>query len=278
MGEYLDLALALKDDDNPQVLDTVLDNVASVRSRIATEDEKTQLNGIVRRAFEPVWAKYGVRDPNEGFERQQLRASLFLALGLAGDPAILDQARTITSSLLSGGKVQDDDLVDAAVELSAGKGDEDFYERILLVSEKTDDPGLQSEAQETLAEFEDPALVVRTLEYATSGKVRNQDSWVLIAIELSRAQTREIAWPWVQQHWDAVRAQLTTSSGAELVSATGSFCTTERRDEVQRFFAGHPVDASERSLAKAVDSINDCVRVKAEQEPHLREWLAKQGR
>ena len=46
------------------------------------------------------------------------------------------------------------------------------------------------------------------------------------------------------------------------------------RDEVQSFFATHHVDASERTLAKAIDSINDCIRRRADEEPGLHAWLA----
>ena len=190
---------------------------------------------------------------------------------------MLNEAHAITVELLSGKKVDDEDLVDVAVSLSAAVGNEDFYNRMLVVSQKADDPGLQSEALETLAQFKDPALATRTLEYAVSGQVRNQDSWVLIAIELSRSATRELAWNWVKAHWDQVKAQLTTASGGSLISATGTFCSVEKRDEVKEFFASHPVEASDRSLAKAVDSINDCVRLRATQEGNLKSWLAGHG-
>jgi aminopeptidase N/puromycin-sensitive aminopeptidase len=51
----------------------------------------------------------------------------------------------------------------------------------------------------------------------------------------------------------------------------------ERRDEVTSFFAAHAVLSAERTLAKAVDSINDCVALRAAQEPELRRWLDAHG-
>ncbi len=145
---------------------------------------------------------------------------------------------------------------------------------LAVVDNSSSDPGLQTEVLEMLARFRAPDLVLRTLEYAVSGKVRNQDSWVLIAIELNQAATRDIAWPWVQAHWDQVKAQLTTASGADLISAVGSFCTVQQRDEVKTFFATHKVDAADRTLAKSLDSIDACIRLRAAQEPKLKDWLA----
>jgi len=282
VGDFLDLALALKQDPNASVLDTSLGTVAQIRSRIATDDDRTKLNAIIRAQYAPVYTAIAAAlGPADGpaaksatFDQQQIRTELFEALGAAGDPAIVAKARQITDDLLSGKKPNEPDITDASVALSAATGDEDFYNRILIVSQKTSDPGLQIESLQVLTRFRNPALVTRTLDYAVSGAVRNQDSWILIAIELSQRETRDIAWPWVQQHWDKVSAQLTTASGAQLVGATGSFCTVEDRTQVASFFATHKVAAADRSLAKALDNIDACVRLKQTQEPKLHAWLA----
>jgi aminopeptidase N/puromycin-sensitive aminopeptidase len=62
------------------------------------------------------------------------------------------------------------------------------------------------------------------------------------------------------------------------VEATGAFCSVERRDEVASFFAEHPVESSERTLAKSLDSINDCIALRATQQPKLHEWLDTHSR
>jgi hypothetical protein len=46
-----------------------------------------------------------------------------------------------------------------------------------------------------------------------------------------------------------------------------------RRDAVVTFFAQHPVESAERTLKKSVDSINDCIHLRAAQEPELHKWL-----
>lgn len=278
VGDYLDLVLAVKKDPSAQVLETALDTLGVIRARIATEDDRTKFDNVVLNQLGSVWQEYAKPGKQEDFERQSIRAELFQALGAAGDPKVLAQAHQLTAELLSGHRPGDDDLVDASVVLSASTGDEAFYDKLQIVAEKADDPGLQSEARETLAQFRNPLLVIRTLEYAVSAKVRNQDAWVLIAVELSQAQTQGIAWQWVQKNWDRVQGQLTTASGGQLISATGAFCTVGQRDEVESFFAAHPVEASERSVAKALDSIDDCVHLRESQEGNLKVWLGKRAR
>jgi aminopeptidase N/puromycin-sensitive aminopeptidase len=108
--------------------------------------------------------------------------------------------------------------------------------------------------------------------------VRSQDSWTLIALLMERRETQDLAWEFVQQHWAAVARKSTASSGMHIVEATGAFCTAEKRDEVADFFAEHPVESSERTLARSIDSINDCIALRAAQEPQLRQWLDAHNR
>ncbi len=274
VGDFLDLVLVLKQDKNAVVLDTALSSIGQIRSKIADDADRLKLNLVIRNQFGPVYAALGNDAGKASFDQQQIRTELFDALGEADDPKTEAHALQVTLDYFSRKKVTEPDIVDASVMLTAEHGDTSFYEEMLNVSEQVSDPGLESETQELLTRFHDPKLVVRTLEYATSGAVRNQDSWILLALELNQRQSRDLAWTWIEDHWDKVKAQLTTASGGELIAATGSFCTVEKRNEVAAFFSTHPVEASDRSLAKALDSIDDCVRLRAEQEPKLKAWLA----
>jgi aminopeptidase N/puromycin-sensitive aminopeptidase len=274
VGDFLDLALALKADPNSEVLDSTLGTIASIRDRIAGDsaDDRAKLNAVIRAEYRPIFNNIGTAP--SGFDAQQMHVQLFGALGEAGDPDVIEEARSITQDVFSQKKPADSGLVDISIALAAATGTDDFYNAILDFSQKTADPGLQIELLQILTRFRDPALVTRTLEYAVSGKVRNQDSWILLAIELNQRETRGIAWPWVQKNWDKVSAQLTTASGSGLVGATSSFCSVDERAQVASFFTTHKVDAAERSLAKALDSIDACIRLRKTQEPNLHAWLA----
>ena len=277
VGEYLDLGLAVKSDPNAPVLDSVLTRIGLIRNRIATDEDRVRLNAVVRREFGPAYAALGADGKGGTFDQQQIRTELFGALGAAEDPAVQAHARQVTEDLFAGKQVTEPNLVDVSVALTAANGDEAFYDRVQILAERAADPGLQSEALEMLTRFRKPELEVRTLEYAVSGKVRNQDSWLLIAGELRDRQTSELAWAWIGKNWERVKGQLTTASGAGVVAATGSFCSVRERNEVAEFFGTHKVEASERALAKALDAIDGCIRLRETQEPKLNAWLAEHG-
>nr|WP_158945651.1 M1 family metallopeptidase [Granulicella sp. S190] len=282
VGDYLDLVLALKGDPNAAVLDTVHEELKRIDSSIASDEDRDELAAILRREFGPVYVGLGSPAKKESFDRQQLRGTLFELLGEARDPAVLAQAQRLTGRVFAGNNAKDrtldPTLVDAAVELSAGVGDASLYDKLLAVSRNSGDPAQQTAALGLLARFRDSSLVSRTLDLIASGEIRNQDSWTMLTTLLRNRETRDQAWEYVRHHWERVQAQLTVSSGAEVVGATGSFCTVKRREEVDEFFSVHKVEAAERTLAKAVDSINDCIELRAVQEPKLHAWLKLQAK
>jgi aminopeptidase N len=280
VGSYLDLVLALKQDPNAAVLDTAHQQLEKIDADIATDDDRAEFAAVLRRQFGPVYTALGSPVKGEPFDRQQLRGTLFEILGAAHDPTVLAQANELTARTFAvenkKDKTLDATLSDAAVLVSTRNGDAALYDKVLAVSRNSGDPGEKTDALHTLARFRDPALVKRTLDYTVSGEVRNQDSWTVLAALLRDRATRDQTWDYIQKNWNKVHAQLTVSSGADVVRATGSFCTATQRDEVMDFFATHKVEAAERTLAKAVDSINDCIQLRSMQDADFHKWLADQ--
>jgi aminopeptidase N len=280
VGDYLNLVLALRQDSAADVLDTAHKELQKIDSDIASDEDRAELAAVLRRQFGPVYTALGAPKKNESFDRQQLRGILFELLGEAKDPAVLAEGRQLTDRAFAAGntkdKTLDPTLTDAAILITSTNGNAALYERVLSASKDTSDPGAQTDALHTLARFRDPALVTRTLDYTVSGQVRNQDSWTVLVALLKDRETRDQTWAYIQKHWDKVHAQFTANSGGRVVAAAGSFCSVKQRDEVTSFFATHKVDASERTLAKAIDSMNDCIQMRATQEPNLHQWLATQ--
>jgi aminopeptidase N/puromycin-sensitive aminopeptidase len=277
VGEFLDLALGVKADPSATVLESALGKIGAIGAQIATDEDRKRLDGVVRREFGGVYAGLGKGGRHESDEHADLRETLFEALGRAGDPMVLAEAVSVTNALLAGQKPEDAAVVDTAVALVAAKGDAAMYEKMLRVAQTAADPDLKEDALHTLTRFQAPELVARTLEYAVSDAVRSQDRGTLIARLLSRRETQDQAWAFVEQHWAEIERKATENSGARIVVAAGAFCSVEKRDEVTSFFAAHPVASAERTLAKSIDSINDCVALRAAQEPELRQWLDAHG-
>ncbi len=277
-GEYLDLVAAVKDDSNAQVLSSALDGFNVIYHDLAaTQAEKDDLALWLRRNFRPVYERLGSPSDSDSLDTRQLRAQLFAVLGYYGkDPAVIAEANRITEKYLADPASVEPTLSQTALALAARNGDAALFEHFQKIYETSTDPQFQIGALQRLAQFEDPSLVERALDFAVSGKVRNQDAAFQLAIALDIDENQDQAWQFIQSHWDKVQAQFTTDAGARLVSSTGSFCSAPSRDSVEQFFTSHKVAAADSALRHAVEVINGCIEFRTMQEPQLKSWLSAQ--
>ena len=280
VSDFLSLVLALKSDPDGTVLDTALDQAGEVDATIATDADRPRLSAALRSAFAPVYAALGPARKNDSINIQRRRAKLFELLGKAGDPAILAEARRIANRVYPAtgrpDSTIDPALAQAAVNVAAASAsDASLYDRVVAAAADGSDPNRQSEALRLLSRFRSPALITRTLDLASSGAVRKQDSSRLYIGLLQQRDTQDQAWQEIRSKWDKVQTQMTPFVGGRFVAATGHLCTAEQGKEVSSFFTTHKVNAAERALPQAVDQINSCVRLRSAQNPNLARWLAQ---
>jgi aminopeptidase N len=275
VGDFLNLAAAVRDDNSSFVMTTVSTALRNIDQQVAsTPAEHAEIAAWVRKNFAPALARLGPPAAGDPPDKSLLRAALYGMLGNIGaDPQIIADARQVAQRYLHDPASVDPTLAAAALNLAAQNGDAAFFAQLQQVSQTSGNPQLRSQALLALASFRDPALVDRALDYALSGHVKNQDALRLVQLQMRDRRTRDVTWQYVQQNWPKVKAQLTTSIGGDLVESMGAFCTTEKSTQITEFFEDHTVDASTRALDKARDSIEGCVNLRAAQEPNLKQWL-----
>jgi aminopeptidase N len=280
VGDYLDLVTALRGDDSAEVIAGVTGGISAVYNSVAsTPEERTQISAWVRRTFAPEYARLGAPAPSDSPNQSELRANLFALLGNYGkDAAVLAEAREIANEYLAGrGSVErasvDPMLAQTALAVAAQNGTVELFDELQQESESASNPELRETALRLLATFEEPDLEQRSLNYDISGKVRSQDAAIQFRNAMRIPETREVAWEFIKSHWDQVHALLTPEMGEILVSATGNFCSPSARDDVQSFFAIHPVADSDVSLKHAIEHINGCIELRSLQGSNLTQWL-----
>ena len=276
VGDSLDLITALKADPNAEVISSATSSIGTIYFNVAaTPQERDQLAAWVRSTFSPEYAKLGPPTAGESPNTTELRAHLFGILGYYGkDPAVLADARRIADQYLSDPGSVNPTLGTTALAVAAQNGGPELFDKLQSIFETSKNPEFQETALRMLAEFENPQLEQRALEFAVSGKVRNQDAAIQLAIELQISENRDRAWDFIKNNWDKVQAQLTTSMGQILVESSSGFCSAAKRDDVQSFYGTHKVAASSMSLKHAVERINGCIALRSAQEPNLQKWLA----
>ncbi len=275
-GDFLSLAASLKNDDSAAVTENVIGGIETLWTRVAgTEAERKQLSTWVVSTYGPRLESLGEPKDGETPEQQELRAELFgLVGGVGQDSKVIAESRQIAEQYLTEPGKVNATLGREALGVAATNGDAAFFDVVQKTAETSKDPTLASQALYELARFKDPELMRRALDYAASGKVRNQDAITLFAIALRSPNTQDNAWQYIEQNWPKVKAQFTTWAGGELVGSTAAFCTAQRGEEVKDFFTTHKVAASANALSRSQNSIHDCVDLRAEQSGNLKQWLS----
>jgi aminopeptidase N/puromycin-sensitive aminopeptidase len=280
VGDYLNLVTALKTDSSAEVLGSAMDGVNAIYERVAeTPAQRAAISTWLRTIIAPEYAKLPPPSESDSPNTRELRAHLFGALGYyAKDPTVLAQAREITEKYLADPASVDGTLGQTALAVAARNGDAALFDQLQKVAETSTNPEMQEGALRLLAEFEDPALVQRSLDYAASPKVRNQDALIQFAIALQIDATRPAAWSYIKSHWDTIRTLLTPELGGALVGSSGAFCSAGARDDVKSFYASHKVPDTDRALKHAVEAIDGCIELRTLQQPNLDKWIAEQDK
>jgi aminopeptidase N len=279
VGDYLAFAQGLAGDRNRAVLQDVLGRLGYIGQYLVTGSDRDSFRAWLSGYLTPMLKDVGWEaKAGESDEQKTLRARLFNALGYdARDPAVLAQAREVADQALDDPASVDRQMAGGAMTLAALNGDQAYYDRLMAALKNPKSPEDYYNYFYALAQFQDPKLQQRTLEYAISPDVRSQDALGLITSMMSSPEGEKPAWDFILAHWDAVQKAGGPFASAQVVGSTGSFCDAHMRDQVVEFFAAHKIEAAERTYRQSIERINNCVDLKSQQEPQLASWLGQHG-
>jgi aminopeptidase N len=274
VGEYTKLIATL-----PRPADRVLvgdwsDNLVYLTNTVVTDATRPAWQKLVRRLVggfsPPVWTTPASMLDND----RVVRGDVLWTLGYAAaDPGVIKGAKHYAATYMSNPNKGDAVLADRALPMAAAYGDARFYDKLLAAVTEAPTPELRTRYLSALAEFRDPKLVARTIEYIFSGKVRTQNMPSLIIAMMEHPASRPAMWEAVKRRWAALQRDI-PSSLFRIVGATAWFCDPAGRADVERFFNEHPVPEAKRALSRALQSIDGCSAFVAFQRPNLERELA----
>jgi alanyl aminopeptidase len=143
---------------------------------------------------------------------------------------------------------------------------------------KAQDDELRGTLLGSLSRVRDPALGARVLGLVLDDRVKYTEMLVPLWGQFSAPETREGAWKWLREHWDAVatRASAAMFSGIQLLSMPQAFCDEAHARDVAAFFEGRAskVDGGPRVLAKTLEEIHLCTVRRSAAEADARRFFS----
>ncbi|HET7712520.1 MAG TPA: ERAP1-like C-terminal domain-containing protein, partial [Thermoanaerobaculia bacterium] len=278
IGDHMGVIESLGHERARAVVEVILGTLSNIGQNLVDDARRPRFDAWVTAYLRPLANELGWEPrPGESDEDKQLRASVLGTLGYLGnDPATLARARQLAEQALADPKAVDPSMLSTIFNLAAYSGDSAWYDRVKAQMAQAKSPQEYYRYLYSLTAFRQPELALRSLEYAISADMRNQDMPGFIGSLMGNPASRAAAWQFVKDHWGDLQKKFTTWGGAGLVASTGALCDETSREDVKHFFAAHPVAAAERGLKQALERIESCVAFRELQTQNLNAWLEKQ--
>jgi puromycin-sensitive aminopeptidase len=275
LADFLDFAAGFRVDLEEAVVETLLGDLRFVGRTFVAEKRRPAYDRWLRELLGPMVAEVGWRPgPSDSDDRRSLRASLLLAMGEAGDPEALARAKGLLAHYTADPMSVDPSLVRAAFTIAAGSGDAALYDDWLGRVDRSATPEEHDRYLFSLARFEAPSLVERSIALWSSAKMREQDLPGFVSTMIANPASRDAAWKALKARWPEMHQKIISFGGGGAVSQLGVYCDAKARDDIAAFFASHPAPEAERAVRQSLESIDRCVELKAVQAASLERWLA----
>ncbi|MBI2894568.1 MAG: ERAP1-like C-terminal domain-containing protein [Deltaproteobacteria bacterium] len=271
---------ALARDDDRLVATAPMELMAFARDHLADERSRASVEAFASRTYRPLLDRLGWerRAAPENGESMLLREAAihFLAL-VARDPAVRREAarrgRAYAGYPSRGGldpSAVAADLAAVALGVAMQEGDAAFFDALVALLEGAQDATVRERILFALGNARDPALARRAADLSLDPRLKVSEVMSTIEAQMARPETREAAWSWVEEHYDALVGRLGPDAAAhELPSLVDRFCDAEHARDARAFFEPRlaSLPGSPRIFANALERVELCVaRVQAQGE------------
>jgi aminopeptidase N len=272
--------------DNRHILSSTASIVAALDDNLVPAELRANYERFVRKMYGARAQSLGWKaKPGEAEDRALMRRTVLRLVSNQGDdPALVAEAMRIARSWLDDRKAVDPELVDVALGVAARHGDRALYDRVLAEAKKTKQRRERRRLIDTLAAFDDPALMKENLNLFMRGDFEAREATpFLFARRGAQRPGAGLTYQFVKDNYDAVVAKLpqgTFAGGtyaANLPFVANSECSETARDDVDRFFRARSAKAigGERVLAQVLEVIDLCAKRKAAQQDSVAAFLKK---
>ncbi len=277
VSAYLTFVDGLRGERELTIMKAILESINYIDAQMVAASEKETFRRWARTFLQPAAKELGwTARTGEPEEHRALRAEILYTLGYsAGDESVLREAKARLDRHIAGSSRLDPELRDRAVHLAAMRGDGRLYSRYLTAYRDASTPDERNLFLLSLARFERPELIRRTLDLALSSEVRSQDAGRLIAATVANHAVREQAWDFIETNWESIAKKLPERMLGGVLGSSENFCDEASLSRARSFWEKHRIPSAEARMAQALERATQCSRMRSAMQPELREWLAR---
>lgn len=273
-NEALEFSLSFKNEQEYIVWSEIASGINRIKNIIHKEKYIELYNSYVLYLFSPLADKLGWNKKiNEKHSDTFLRTLALSQSGLYGDKKIIKEARLIFKNRNNESVNADVRGVVYSIVAKYGKAKEwnefkDMYEGTDMHEEK-------DRYARALTLFEDKDIIAKTLNYALSKNVRNQDAPHLFANLLTNNFSRDLAWKYMKNNWSVFLKRYGEGGHflSRLVTPIGNFTKYKYLSDIKKFFEKNLTPGAERSLEQSYEKIESNIAWLESDNKKIKKWL-----
>jgi len=244
LSQALEFVQHFKDEQNPIVWSTIIDNLITTLDLFSGVDETiTYLNKFILDLCGNITQKVGW-DVAQGEDDliKSLRPRLLSLMGDNGDAAVVEEAKLKFSLLQKDTSSLPADLSMVAFKFFVKSGGEAEHAAMIdlyhtFQNSTTLSPEYVIKALTGVGMVKTPELISKTLDFIlTSDTVRSQDFFYPWFAICSTTQGKEAAWKFLREKWDAINEKVADSLLIHTIKGCTGFNTLDKVTEIENFF------------------------------------------
>jgi len=215
-------------------------------------------------------------NPGESDDTRLLRPRILgVVANEAEDPAAIAEAKKLARAWIDDHKAVAPDMVGTVLTTAARHGDRELFDRMRAAAKQEKDENFRGDLLFSLGLFPDPEIIKLAMPIMLTDEFDSRESLGILFGVSQLPKTRDLAYDFVKQNWDALVAKLPTDTGAFVPFAAAGYCDTAHRQDVETFFQGRSTKytGGPRILAQVLEGIDLCVAYKQAQAPSVTEFL-----
>ena len=136
-------------------------------------------------------------------------------------------------------------------------GDDETYKQMWELEKQSELQEEKVRFHSALGHFNDERQLNETLTRSLTNDIRVQDTIRVIVGVSSSRKGRSLAWDFIRNNWEELDRRYGDGGFAlmRLVSIVSGFSSTDRLEEVEKFFEVNPAPAAERTIEQAKERI-----------------------
>jgi aminopeptidase N len=273
------LAAKLSTDADFAVASAAREQLDAIDPHQLSDALKPRYQRLVRKVYGAEAKRLSWRERlGESNDDHELRPKALAMMAVrGGEERFRKEALMLAKAWLSDRRAVGHDVVPAVLEVAAHFGDQVLFDAILAEARRTPDREDKRRLLNALAAFIDPKLVAAAQRLAAENTFDVREAERLYTAGMEEPATREQAWAFFKQHFDAMADKLRDDEKSQSLSAVRFFCDSTHRQDAAVFFGprAEKFSGGPRALAAQLEGVDQCIAQRENKRAAIASFLSE---